>query len=196
MTRTLLADLLRHVRTLPAAAPAPPEGSDCDLLRRFAAGNDPGAFVALVRRHGPLVLRVCRRVLGHEQDAEDAFQATFLVLAKKAATIRSTALLLGLPAWKKKCEKVTIAGVSGARLTLGWVEQSRARTIERSLSRGPTLTRRRCVRLAAARRPPASRPPAAIGPPGRVGQRPRGLLPAMGDRPLRRQTPVPGLKPV
>src|SRR5262249_18638729 len=93
MTHTPLADVLRHVRTLAAAAP--PEGSDSDLLRRFAAGNDPHAFAALVRRHGPLLLRVCRRVLRHEQDAEDAFQATFLVLAKKAASLCSAASLVG-----------------------------------------------------------------------------------------------------
>jgi RNA polymerase sigma factor (sigma-70 family) len=64
------------------------EGSDCRLLERFTAQGEEAAFALLMKRHGPMVLGVCRRVVGHLQDAEDAFQATFLLLAQKAATIR------------------------------------------------------------------------------------------------------------
>jgi RNA polymerase sigma factor (sigma-70 family) len=88
MANAQLTGVLRHIRRLTAHPPAE-DLSDGQLLDRFVAGQEEAAFAALVRRHSGLVLGVCRRLLGHEQDAEDAFQATFLVLAKKAGSIRN-----------------------------------------------------------------------------------------------------------
>src|SRR3954464_10490332 len=70
--------------------------SDGQLLARFTAHRDELAeiaFEALVRRHGPMVLRVCQQVLGDWHTAEDAFQATFLILARRAGSIRQPELL-------------------------------------------------------------------------------------------------------
>jgi RNA polymerase sigma factor (sigma-70 family) len=74
------------IRTSAGAPPA--DASDRDLLRRFGNTGDEKAFAALVRRHSDLVLGVCRRSLATVQDAEDAYQATFLLLAQKAGTER------------------------------------------------------------------------------------------------------------
>jgi len=67
--------------------------TDAELLVRFLSEQDEAAFEAVLHRHGPMVLNVCRRVLRHTHDAEDAFQATFLVLVRKAASIGQRELL-------------------------------------------------------------------------------------------------------
>jgi RNA polymerase sigma factor (sigma-70 family) len=110
--------LLHCIRRI--ASQAGSELSDSQLLARYLSDGDATAFEALVTRHGPMVLRVCQHVLGNRHDAEDAFQATFLVLARKAASIRPTGCLAG---W--------LHGVA-SRVALG------ARTTARR--RGVTLT--------------------------------------------------------
>ena len=83
MSNGQLDNVLRHIRSAVAARQAR-ELPDRELLERYAAGHDEAAFTAIVERHGGLVLGVCRRILRHEHDAEDACQATFLVLARNA----------------------------------------------------------------------------------------------------------------
>src|SRR5262245_61889993 len=81
-----LGHVVRYIRQ--TAAPVDGTQLDAELVERFVTGRDEAAFAGLVERHGPLVLGVCQRVLRHHHDAEDAFQATFLVLARKARFIR------------------------------------------------------------------------------------------------------------
>jgi RNA polymerase sigma factor (sigma-70 family) len=74
-------------------AAAPPDESDAELLGRFVRDRDHAAFGELVRRHGPMVWGVCRDALGAGPDAEDAFQATFLVLVQKGGTVSPRGLV-------------------------------------------------------------------------------------------------------
>ncbi len=86
MTAARTVPLLRHLHRLAAGrAAALPDG---ELLRWYVERREETAFVALVERHGPMVLGVCQSVLRHRHDAEDTFQATFLLLARNAASIR------------------------------------------------------------------------------------------------------------
>jgi RNA polymerase sigma factor (sigma-70 family) len=92
MAGNTMSGVVRHLRRAVLRRDA--DGlSDGQLLECFVADRDGAAFAALVRRHGPMVLGVCRRVLRHRHDAEDAFQATFLVLAKKAGSVRPRELV-------------------------------------------------------------------------------------------------------
>src|SRR5207245_1510196 len=86
MATVQVGTLLRHIQNLAVGGARP--RTDRRLLDEFSTRRDEAAFAALVARHGPMVLRVCRRVLHHEQDAEDAFQAVFLVLARQSGSIR------------------------------------------------------------------------------------------------------------
>ena len=85
----------RLVQQIRAVAPSEREAADCALIRRFHEQRDEDAFAELVRRHGPLVFGACRRVLGDGHAAEDAFQATFLLLARRAARLTQPGSLAG-----------------------------------------------------------------------------------------------------
>ena len=79
------AVIVEYLRKLAAVGHADPT-SDRELLQRFANRQDEAAFTTLVQRHGPMVLRVCQRLLGNWHDGEDVCQAVFVVLAAKAAS--------------------------------------------------------------------------------------------------------------
>ena len=87
MSKATLGDMLRSLRGLCAAHGAA-DLTDGELLRRFLTHREEAAFTLLVQRHGQMVLGVCQRVLGDAHGAEDAFQATFMVLVRRGASIR------------------------------------------------------------------------------------------------------------
>jgi RNA polymerase sigma factor (sigma-70 family) len=97
---------------------------DQELLRRFANTRDQAAFAGLMRRHGSMVLDVCRNVVGNDADAEDAFQATFLILTQKAKSIRNHA---SISSW--------LYGVAYRTALKAHAECARRRIIETQLAR-------------------------------------------------------------
>jgi len=92
MAADQLSKVIRHLRTILEKQEVT-RCPDTDLLERYVRHHDEVAFEALVRRHGPLVFGACRRILRNHADAEDAFQATFLVLVRKASSLRSPEML-------------------------------------------------------------------------------------------------------
>lgn len=87
MNHGKLESALRDLRSV-MRLPGENEIADEELVRRYADNGEEAAFAALVRRYGPMVLRVCYRVLHQSHDAEDAFQAAFLILAREAGSLR------------------------------------------------------------------------------------------------------------
>src|SRR3984893_9738571 len=94
MAKPPLNGVLQHICKV-AAVHTDRSVSDRDLLERFVGARDEAAFTVLIDRHGPMVLGVCRGTLPNFHDAEDACQATFLVLARKASSIRKKTSLSG-----------------------------------------------------------------------------------------------------
>jgi RNA polymerase sigma factor (sigma-70 family) len=136
-----LRTIVSHIHHL-AGVSDTHELTDRQLLQRFADRRDEAAFAALVRRHGALVFGVCRRTLGNLQDAEDAFQATFLVLARKAGAV----------AWHESVG--------------GWLHEVASRLAAEV--KGKDRRRRRGERQAGLLRPREVAPEAAVSEVGRV----------------------------
>src|SRR5947209_6814088 len=87
MAQSSFGDILRHIHRM-CAAQGTCDLTDRQLVERYLASQDESAITFLVRRHGPMVFGVCRRLLGDCHEAEDVFQATFLVLVRRISSIR------------------------------------------------------------------------------------------------------------
>lgn len=101
------------------AAAGRDESTDGDLLARFALGRDGDALAALVERHAPMVWGVCARTLRNPHDAQDAFQATFLVLVQKAATVKPREMVAN---WLYGVARQTAVRLRSANARRGWRE--------------------------------------------------------------------------
>jgi RNA polymerase sigma factor (sigma-70 family) len=130
VTHHSLTYVLHHLEQL-AGGRAAREAGDAELLGRFLAKRDEAAFATLVRRHGPMVLGTCHRLLGDAALAEDAFQATFLVLVRRAAAIRKPT---SLASWLYGVAR-RIAGKARA-------QANRRRTREREMTDMPSALAR------------------------------------------------------
>jgi RNA polymerase sigma factor (sigma-70 family) len=125
MANAHLDNVLHHLRKLAGGRPEE-AWTDGHLLEHFLSRRDEAAFATLVERHGSLVLGVCRRVLANDADAADAFQATFLVLARKAASIR-----------KRESVGSWLYGVAYRLARRAKVEAARRRVYERQVEPMP-----------------------------------------------------------
>src|SRR5262245_66025509 len=110
--------LLAHIRRL--AAPDGEVLTDAELVARYAERRDAAAFEVLVWRHGPMVWATCRRLLRHDQDVEDAFQAAFLALARNAATLGTRQAVGG---WLHRVATNAALKLRADRLTTGFVPE-------------------------------------------------------------------------
>jgi RNA polymerase sigma factor (sigma-70 family) len=113
MTNGRFENLLSYLQHLKATTNAQ-NASDGELVKSFASSRDDRAFTALFNRHGPMVLGVCRRMLGDGQDADDAFQDTFLEFARKASSLHSRDTV-GSWLYVTACNKVRQTRRSAAR---------------------------------------------------------------------------------
>jgi hypothetical protein len=164
MARGPMSSVLRRIRRL-AGTSAPAAPGDAEVLARFTAVQDEAAFTALVERHGPMVLAVCRRILRNGHDAEDAFQATFLILVRRAGSITRPG---ALGCWLATSSY--LMGVIEARA--GAVHPGGGEGLSRPLHRYPRLLTATTPQAIAPCRlaPFVDGPPAGEGPPDAISR--------------------------
>ena len=117
MPNPTLSESLHRIRRRVLSRVADPDSSDDRLVTRFVATRDPAAFAMLVERHGPMVLAICRRITDDRHLAEDAFQAVFLVLSRRAAVVNPPAAVRG---WLYGVAVRSARGVRATRTRRCW----------------------------------------------------------------------------